>query len=391
MPTQQAAALAALLTFSSPHLAIASTLPTDSLFSVDDIASPTDDAAADTYNPDIYSVGDIFPEQDVAQDQAQTVGAPDFLKDIFLGPSDNRQIHPSTLKIFSVLGKAQKGLETYKAAKGVFDAIGGKDADGVIGGVRSILSMYGLIDPNSAVVAAATNTIVRNTTAAGQQAKTLSDVAFAGQPQTPRQWYVKSKNNAAVSADAAQSSADFFTSPEGIKVLEAQDQITQDSVTSANQTMADAGLSSATSRQLSFSIGEYGQSASDSAGQAQADKSSQKVLKRNAEILALTAAQNVGLSNQVSELNDNQARTLGTLAQMMALEAVQNDKMTMSQALEAGQLSQLTNVESELRIWNESVVDRDLAEIRKSAGKMGRVYFGLGSLESQPTTTAQGE
>lgn len=387
MQYKQAVVLATLLTFSSPYLAVASTLPTDSVMTVDDIASSTD-AYSDRYTPDIYQVGDIFPEAG----GAQTIGKPDFLKDIFLGPSEGRQIHPSTLKLFNILGKAQKGLETYKAAKGVYDAIGGKDADGIIGGVRSILALYGLIDPSSAVVAAATNTIVRNTTAAGNQAKTLSDVAFPGEPQTPRQWYVKSKNNAAVAADAAQSPAAFFSSRDGVKILETQDQMVQEAVASANQTMADAGLSSAQSRQLSFSIGQLSQTASDSAGSAQSDQSSQKVLKRNAEILAITAQQNAGLSNQVSELNDNQARTLGALSQVVAMQAVQSDKMTMSQALQAGQLNQLTNIESEARIWNESAVDRDLAEIRKSAGKMSRVYFGLGSLERQSTTTtAQGD
>ena len=100
MPKPQALIFSIVLVFSGPQITQAQVFSN----------------VTDGYNPTgIYEVDDIY------QDAKDT--KPSFLKDILFGSNDKRPIHKSTLKLYDILGKAQKGLQTYKSVKQVYKGI----------------------------------------------------------------------------------------------------------------------------------------------------------------------------------------------------------------------------------------------------------------------------
>ncbi|NJR56392.1 MAG: hypothetical protein HC768_18640 [Acaryochloris sp. CRU_2_0] len=389
MQKTQAAALAVLLTFSSPVLPAHGQVPNfESLFSLGkDIYQSNTGRERDEEGyslQGIYEVDDIYQEAKDAQ--------PDFLKDLFLGTDPNRPLHPSTTKLFKILDHAQKGLQTYQTARNIYRAIQGKNSEGIVGGVRSILTLYGVIDPNAAVALASTNAAtgpLGNVLTA--QAQKVQEVAFRGKPQTAYSWYFKGKNHNVVASTAAQQAANLVVSKPGQALIAAQEEFTTDTIFQSNQYTADAGLSSANSRQLSFVSNQMAESANAVAGKAQSDNSSQKVLKRNAELLAIATGQTAAVSNQINELNDNQGRTLGTLSNLTALQGIELDKMTSLQALGAGNLNQLTNLNAEARSSNDRQSDERIRRMQQAVREFNDLYM-LGTEEpSLTTTTAKGE
>lgn len=389
MHKPQAATLAVLLTFSSPVLPAHSQVPNlESLFTLGkDIYqsnSGSNESESGSYTPqDIYEVDDLYQDAKDAK--------PSFLKDLLLGTNPNRTIHPTTLKVFDILGKAQKGLETYKAAKNIYTAIGGKNPEGIIGGVRNILTLYGVIDPNAAVALASTTAATGPLgTVLTAQTQKVREVAFQREPQSTYAWYFKGKNHNVVAATAAQQAANLVLSQPGQELIAAQEQFTTDTIVLSNQALADAGLSAANTRQLSFVTNQMAESANELAGKAQSDKSSQKVLKRNAELLAIATGQTAAVSNQINELNDNQARTLGGISNLTTLKGIELDKMTSLQALEAGNLNQLTNLNAEVRANNDRYSDERIRRLQQALKEFDDLYMLGTETPTLVTTTAQG-
>jgi hypothetical protein len=389
MHKTQTTALAMIFIFSGSILPAQAQIPNlESLFTLGkDIyqSNSSKESDTDSYKPEgLYEVDDIYQEAKDAQ--------PDFLKDLFLGTDPNRPLHPSTQKLFKILDHAQKGLQTYQTARNIYRAIQGKNPDGIVGGVRSILTLYGVIDPNAAVALASTTTATGPLgTVLTAQARKVQEVAFRGKPQTAYSWYFKGKNHNIVSSTAAQQAANLVLSKPGQELIAAQEEFTTDTIFQSNQYTADAGLSSANSRQLSFVTNQMAESAYAVAGKAQSDNSSQKVLKRNAELLAIATGQTAAVSNQINELNDNQGRTLGTLSNLTALQGIELDKMTSLQALEAGNLNQLTNINAETRSSNDRQSDERIRRMQQAVREFDDIYM-LGTEEpSLTTTTAKGE
>lgn len=313
-----------------------------------------------TYNPQgIFKVSDI--------QQAANDAKPNVFKDLFLGPSANRALHPTTVKIFDILGKAQKGLQTYKFAKGAYDAIAGKNSNGAIGNIRNILLLYGVIDPNAAVATAATigTTQTAATIASATSNSDRIQKAALGQPVTPSQWYVKGINNDAIASMAAQTGPDMILSPDGQQRLQSEEEIAAASAEAIEIVISDAATSAVQVRQYEQTAQTQAASSAEVAQGAQKRKSTQQAVKDLNTLAGIQANLSAIQASTLAELNDNSLRNLGGMASIVGMQRVQNDKLTTLQLVTALNGRQLANINSGVHRSHNYTVMKDLQQ-RKS-------------------------
>ncbi|UJB72933.1 hypothetical protein HRE53_30560 (plasmid) [Acaryochloris sp. 'Moss Beach'] len=308
-----------------------------------------------------------------------------FLKDIFLGadPTGQREISPTTIKFYDILGKVNTGYQTYKAAKGVYRAVQGKNVNGVVGGIESILALYGLIDPNAAAAAVATRTgsrtirtIYSPQTQPGQPSR-IKEVAAKSEPQTAYGAYYRGRNNKVVRSTAAQQSSEMVFSKSGQELIAAQEKLASETVDLTNEAIADAGISSTTVRQYAAASGALTGAAYEESGKAQSANSSQRVLKHNSRILGIATQQSAVLSSQLTEINDNQVRQMTATGNLVALKGVELDKLTTLQAIGASQLVETGSLLSEIRYNNDSNRKMEIREMAKSTKSFGNIYVPI--------------
>lgn len=350
MHKRQALVFSALLVFSSPHIVQAQ------VFS-DDVT-----VSADVYSGGVYSSDVIIPPTETSfptdasvpdgdytfsgENPVSDEQKPSFLKDIFLGTSADRPIHPSTLKLFDILGKAQKGLQTYQNVKKVYDGIRGKNADSITEGVYSILAQYGIIDPQSAAVAASNPSNSRSTPIlVGQSNKgpaygMTGAVAFQLQPTEPAEWRMKATNENIVYKNAIQKAGDSIYSPEAQAILKAQDQVAEEA-RAATAAAAQGGIQSVLlTNQVANQAVYSGTVTGEHAANAQSSKSTQAVVKlqakQNAEIASILA----GNAYQLNAVNESMVRNTSALGNIVTTQSILVDKQTVSQYLSAAQLRQ---------------------------------------------------
>ncbi|ABW32002.1 hypothetical protein [Acaryochloris marina] len=321
-----------------------------------------------SYSPSgLYQVDDIY--------QQSKDSKPSFLKDLLQGPSGNRALHPTTVKVFDILGKAQKGLKTYKLGRSVLDAFNNRNSGSLVGGVRSILELYGVIDPNAAVASVATST-------ASQRIATLSNAttrsqkfkkAALGNPVTPQQWYVKTVNNDAISSMAAQTGPDIVLGPEGQEQLKQEDEFSDASAEALEAVISDAALSAIQVRELQAASQKQAATSAEVATGAQKRKSTQQAVKDLNTLAGIQA--NLG-SMQVAalaELNDSSLRQLGGMASIVGMQRAQLNKTTTMQLMTALNGRQLANINSGVHRAHNYEVRKDL----RARKRRGRSIGGL--------------
>lgn len=297
----------------------------------------------------VYNPSGIFEVDDI--NQAAKDSKPNFLKDLFLGADPNRALHPSTVKVFNILGKAQKGLQTYKLGRSVFDAVKGKNPEGIVGGARSLLLLYGIIDPNSAVASAAalgtSQSIATVASAAtGPSLETRIKTAAFDKPETPRDWIIKSQNNDSLRSIAAQEGSQIVLSPEGQKLLGVEDGFTDSSVAAMGAIISDAAQSSIQVRAYEEAGKAQAKSATEVAGKAQKRKSTQQAVKDLATQASIQANLAAVQNSTLAELNGNSLRHLGASASALQMQQIQVRKAATLQIMTAMNGSQLANINS---------------------------------------------
>lgn len=338
-----------------------------------------------------YTSGGLLEVNDIYQEAKQN--KPNFLKDVFLGPDDSgqRALHPTTAKVFNILGKAQKGLETYKAAKGIYNAIGGKNSSGIVSNVRNILLLYGVIDPNSAVASAAAvdtaQTIATIASAADRKAK-LQKAAFKD-PKTPRQWYIKGLNNDAISSMAAQTGPDIVLSPDGQQRLQAEEEISAASAEALQVVISDAANSAIKTRQLEEVAQTQAATSAEVAQGAQKRKSTQQAVKDLNTLAGIQANLDAIQASTLAEINGNTLRNLGGMASIVGMQRVQLDKATTMQLMTALNGRQLANINSGVHRAHNYQVQKDLQARRQNQRSMQNFIIPVPSEEPAPTTTAE--
>lgn len=340
-------------------------------------SAPPDTGA---YNPTgIFQVDDI--------NQAAKDSKPSFLKDLVFGQDPNRPLHSSTVKVFDILGKAQKGLQTYKLGRSVYDAVRGKDPGGIVGGARSLLLLYGIIDPNTAVASAAalgtTDIISTVAGASTSTSKTLNAAAF-DKPKNPSDWIIKSQNNDSLRSLAAQKGSDIVLSKDGQKRLEAEDESVLATAEALEVVISDAAQSAVAARQMEVAAQEQAKSSIEVAGKTQKRKSTQQAVK---DLSTQASIQNNLSAVQVStlnELNDNSLRSLGGMASIVGMQRVQTDKTTTIQLMTALNGRQLANINSGVLRSHNYQVRKDLKVSGRKQLSMQRLIIPRVSTPAQP-------
>lgn len=376
--TKEAAIIAALVTLTIPEVTLAQSvfdsitssagnfssnnLPLQSNYPPLDsaVTTATDAINSNSGSPDTgsYSPGSIFQVDDIYQDAKDS--KPSFFKDLLGGPSGNRALHPTTLKVFDILGKAQKGLQTYKLGRSVFDAVKGKNPGGIVGGVRSILSLYGLIDPNAAVAAATIGTGQRvgSVLTATKNQKRLKNAALS-EPETPNQWHVKSINNAALASMAAQSGADIVLGDEGQQRLQAEEEYSIASLDALDAVIQDSAQSAVQIRAIEASSQAQAKTSSEVAAGAQKAKSTQKAVKDLNTMASIQANLSSMQVSSLAALNDSSLRQLGATATIAGLHKSQLDKTTTIQIMTAMNTRQLGNINNAVQQAHTYAVQKD--------------------------------
>lgn len=404
---KEAAILAALVTLAIPEVTLAQSvfdsitssagnfssnnLPLQSNYPPLDSAINTTSAviSSNSGSPDTggYTPGGIFQVDDIYQQSKDS--KPSFLKDLISGPSGQRALHPTTLKVFNILGKAQKGLQTYKLGRGIYDAVKGKNPGGIVGGVRSILSLYGLIDPNAAVAAATLgtgNTVGSVLTASAKNQKRLKDAAL-GKPKTPNQWHVKSINNAALASMAAQSGADLVLSDEGQQRLQAEEEYSIASLEALEAVIQDSAQSAVQIRAIEASSQEQAKSSSEVAAGAQKAKSTQKAVKDLNTMASIQANLSSMQVSSLAALNDSQLRQLGATASIAGLHKSQLDKTTTIQVMTAMNTRQLGNINNGINKVHTYNVQKDQNERKDRSITLSNLIVPA-SVKKQPQNPA---
>ena len=345
MPKSQALILSIVLVFSGPQLVQAQ------VFS--DPGS----------SQGVYEVDDIYTEAKDTQ--------PSVLKDLFFGTSDKRPTHSSTLKLFDILGKAQKGLETYKNGKKIYDGIFGKNPDSITSGVFSILGQYGIIDPQRAVLAnkRATPVLIGKGAGGPPSAQADSPVALDFNPERPEDWQAQAQNENLVYKNAIQKTGDFIYSPEAREILTTQDQVAADAreaVAAAAQGGIESVLASTQVKDQSINsgtaAGEFGTS-------AQSSKSTQSVNKLKAKQNAQIASILAGNAFQLNAVNESIVTNTSALGNIVATQSILVDKQTVSQYLDAAKLRQQGQIYTTLNNYHEQQRNKDAikAEVANDA------------------------
>lgn len=369
MPKPQALIFSIVLVFSGPQITQAQVFSN----------------ATDGYNPTgIYEVDDIY------QDAKDT--KPSFLKDILFGSNDKRPIHKSTLKLYDILGKAQKGLQTYKNVKKVYDGIRGKNANSITDGVFNILEQYGIIDPQKATTASNRSTPIL--IGQGNQGPAYATAGSVGalklDPIEPLEWRTQALNENIVYKNAIQKTGDFIYSPEAQEILKVQDQVAADARDAA-AAAAQGGLESVlASTQVkdqsiyaSTVVGEYDTS-------AQSSKSTQAVnklqAKQNTEIANILA----GNAFQLNAVNESMVRNTSALGNIVTTQSILVDKQTVSQYLNAAQLRQQGQTFTTINNHNEYTKRRDSYGFLAASDVSQLLHFP-GLVEPQPTTPASAQ
>ena len=110
-----------------------------------------------------------------------------------------------------------------------------------MGGIESILALYGLIDPNAAAAAVATRTgsrtiqtIYSPRTQPGQPSR-IKEVAGKSEPQTAYGAYYRGRNNKVVRSTAAQQSSEMVFSKSGQELIAAQEKLASETVDLTNE------------------------------------------------------------------------------------------------------------------------------------------------------------
>ncbi|ABW33446.1 hypothetical protein [Acaryochloris marina] len=378
MNRNQAVLLSLIIVFSSPQLTQAQ------VFS-DDITLPKNAPTFPSGSPS--TTGDVSVTQDNPFDDSPK---PNFLKDIFLGPSNNRPIHSSTLKLFDILGKAQKGLKSYKFAEQVYKGITGKNANSITDGVFGILEQYGIIDPQKATTASNRSTPIL--IGQGNQGPAYATAGSIGalklEPKEPYEWRVKALNENIVYKNAIQKTGDFVYSPEAQEILKVQDQVAADARDAA-AAAAQGGLESVlASTQVkdqsiyaSTVVGEYGTS-------AQSAKSTQAVnkleTKQNTEIANILA----GNAFQLNAINESMVRNTSALGNIVTTQSILVDKQTVSQYLDAAQLRQNGQIFTTLNNHYSYEKRKDMYQHLAAADTSNLLHFP-NLVEPQPNPSGQ--
>lgn len=335
----------------------------------------TDIYGSNSGSPDTgnYNPAGVFEVDDIYQDSKDS--KPSFLKDLFLGPGGKRALHPTTVKVFDILGKAQKGLQTYKLGRSVYDAVNGKNPGGIVGGVRSILALYGVIDPNAALATAATvGTSQRLATLASATANSQKiKKAALGKPKTPSQWYVKGINNDAISSMAAQTGPDIVLGPEGQEQLKKEDEFSQASAEALGAAISDAALSAVQVRKLQETSQQQAVTSAEVAEGAQKRKSTQQAVKDLNTLAGIQANLSSVQVAALAELNDSSLRQLGGMASIVGMQQAQLNKTTTMQLMTALNGRQLGNINSGVHRAHNYNVQKDLQKRKRR----GRVLGGL--------------
>lgn len=330
----------------------------------------------------IYQVDDIY--------QQSKDSKPSFLKDLLQGPSGNRSLHPTTVKVFDILGKAQKGLQTYKLGRSVLDAFNGKNPSGIVGGVRSILELYGVIDPNAAVAAAATSTAsqrIATLSSATANSKKLKQAAL-GKPVTPQQWYVKTVNNDAIASMAAQTGPDIVLGPEGQEQLKQEDEFSDASAEALEAVISDAALSAVQIRELQSASQQQAVTSAEVAEGAQKRKSTQQAVKDLNTLAGIQANLSSVQVSALAELNDNSLRQIGGMASIVGMQRAQLNKTTTMQLMTALNGRQLANINSGVHRAHNYQVRKDM-QVRKRRGRtLGSLIVPRPEPAPSATTTA---
>lgn len=350
----------------------------------------TDIYTSNSGGPDTgaYSPTGIFQVDDI--NQAAKDSKPSFLKDLFLGGNPNRALHPTTVKVFDILGKAQKGLQTYKLGKSVYSAIKGKNPAGIIGGARNLLLLYGVIDPSAALSAASkvstAQTIANSVGAANSKSTQIAKSTFKN-PKTPYQWYLKGINNDAIASMAAQSGPDIVLSADGQQRLEAEQGFTEASVEALEAIISDAALSSVQVREYEAAGKTQAASSIEVAGKAQKRKSTQQAVKDLATQASIQANLAAIQNSTLAELNGNSLRQLGATTSVVQMQQVIADKTTTMQLMTAMNGRQLGNINNGVNRSHNYQVKRDLRETRKRQRSMQN--FIIPVFPDSPTTANQ--
>jgi hypothetical protein len=388
--------------FSDTGISTDSINPGDVTFSTSDVySSDVTIPTPETSFPTEASVpdGDYTFSTDSGLDETIAVGGdtaqkPSFLKDLFMGPSSDRPIHPSTLKIYKVLdkannllGKAKTGLQTYKYARSIYDSIRGKDADGIVGGVKNILLLYGVIDPNAAVASAAT---IGTSASLDTLAQAKVEKAAFGKPQTPYQWYLKGLNNDAIASMAAQTGSDIVLSQAGQERLLAEEEAANDSAEALQVVIGDAAISSARVRQFEQTAFSQAQASTQVAKTAQTRKSTQQAVKDLNTLAGIQANLGAIQASTLAEMNENSLRNLGGMATIVGMQRVHLDKTTTMQLMTAQNGRQLANINNGISRGNNYQRQKDLQVTKTRARSLSNLIVPVPS-ESQSIPTEQGE
>ncbi|NJM66950.1 MAG: hypothetical protein HC851_15410 [Acaryochloris sp. RU_4_1] len=391
---------AAVAQFSDPGISTDGLNPGDITFSSSEVYSGDYSFSTPPNLPDSsVTTGDYSfstsqtPEVDIPVGADGQPKEPSFLKDLFLGPSSDRPIHPTTLKIYKVmdkannlLGKAKTGLQTYKYARGIYDSIRGKDADGIVGGVKNILLLYGVIDPNAAVASAATIR-TSDTLASLAHAKVMQ--AAMGKPETPYQWYLKGLNNDAIASMAAQTGPDMILSQAGQDRLLAEEAAADDSAEAMQVVIGDAATSSARVRQHEQTAMTQAANSAQVATAAQKRKSTQQAVKDLNTLAGIQANLGAIQASTLAELNENSLRNLGGMATIVGMQRVELGKLTSLQILEAQNGRQLGNINSGVQRSHNYQVQKDLQVSKSRLQSLGHLVVPVPS-EPESTPTDQG-
>ena len=350
-----------------------------------DSSLPTGDSKfslSDTFTiPDTPSPSDSNPDDSQAK--------PNFLKDLFLGASPNRPIHPSTEKVFKALDYASKGLQTYKGLNKIHQAIKGKSPDRILGGVRNILAVYGIVDPLAAITA---TTAIQT---AGELATIQNDriikSAMKFDPKTPRDWYDKGRNRDAIASMAAATGPDIVLGEEGQKQLKADTENSIASMEALQTVIADAAQSSQTVRELEQASQQETQRSAAIAAETPKRKSTQQSVKDGVQVQQATNTLTAISATTLAEINDNSVRQLGGTASIVGSQSTTNTKLESIQLMTAMNGRQLGNINSGIDRSHYYQVGKDLEELdhRRSSMSTLIVPTRSGSDTSQSTSTAE--
>ena len=359
--------------------------PLDSAVSLGQDIYKSNSASPDTgaYNPTgIFQVDDI--------NQAAKDSKPSFLKDLFSGPSESRSLHPTTKRVFDILGYAQRGLQTYKGVKGIYGAIKGKDPSGIVGGARNLLLLYGIVDPNSAALTAATLGSTQTlASAAGNLSPSSAKIqqsAFKN-PKDPYSWYFKSLNNDALASMAAQAGSDIVLSEDGQKRLQAEEEVVIASGEALQVVIQDAAKSAVQTRQLEATGQGQAKQSIEVAGKTQKRKSTQQAVKDLSTMASIQANIAAIQNSTLAEINDNSLRQLGASASIVGMQRVIADKTTTMQLMTALNGRQLANINSGVTRAHNYTVGKDRKTRRGRQRAMQGFVIPVAPKPSAPTTT----